>query len=111
MLLADHGHIQVDEADVVPLAAIDGLENRLVSAAYGHGPVGEFPRARRRGSGSEIRPGARDGRFGPHCRDRTRACRRPLGRRDRVRPGLSGRIGDVLALMRGSATLFHAYRV
>lgn len=109
MLLADHGHIQVDEADVVPLAAIDGLENRLVAPPTGtarsasfhvrDGAVQEVKSALERGMGGSAR-----------IVETERALAAGLWGDAPRAAGLSGRIGDVLALMRGSATLFHAYR-
>ena len=109
MLLADHGHIQVDEEDIVQVAELPGLKRLLAApptgtarSAYFHvrdGAVADVISALESGlAGSafivETRRALADGLWGNGPRA----------------PELSGRIGDVLALMRGSATLFHAYR-
>lgn len=109
MLLADHGHIQVDEEDIVQVAEVPGLKRLLAApptgtarSAYFHvrdGALADVISALESGlAGSafivETRRALADGLWGNGPRA----------------PGLSGRIGDVLALMRGSATLFHAYR-
>ena len=109
MLLADHGHIQVDEADVVPLAAIDGLQHRLAVPPTGTARSANFHV--RDGNVQDVKAALESGLGGAACVIETeRALAAGLWGDGPRAAGLSGRIGDVLALMRGSATLFHAYR-
>ncbi len=109
MLLADHGHIQVDEADVVPLAAIDGLQHRLASPPTGTARSANFHV--RDGNVQDVKAALESGLGGAAGVIETeRALAAGLWGDGPRAAGLSGRIGDVLALMRGSATLFHAYR-
>ena len=109
MLLADHGHIQVDEADVVRLAAIDGLQDRLAAPPTGTGRSANF---HVRGSEiPDVRAALERGLGGTACIVETeRALASGLWGDGPRAAGLRGRVGDVLALMRDSRTLFHAYR-
>lgn len=109
MLLADHGHIQVDEADIVPVAALPGLEHRLAAPPTGTARSAYFHV--RDGAVTDVMSALETGLEGAAFVVETEAALAGglWGTGTRA-PGLSGRIGDVLALMRGSATLFHAYR-
>lgn len=109
MLLADHGHIQVDEADIVPVAALPGLEHRLAAPPTGTARSAYFHV--RDGAVTDVMSALESGLAGAAfvVETETALADGLWGSGPRA-PGLSGRIGDVLALMRGSATLFHAYR-
>ena len=109
MLLADHGHIQVDEADIVTVAALPGLEGRLAAPPTGTARSAYFHV--RDGAVANVMSALETGLAGSACVVETeKALADGLWGNGTRAPGLSGRIGDVLALMRGSATLFHAYR-
>lgn len=109
MLLADHGHIQVDEADIVPVAALPGLEHRLAAPPTGTARSAYFHV--RDGAVTDVMSALETGLAGAAFVVETEtALAGGLWGTGTRAPGLSGRIGDVLALMRGSATLFHAYR-
>ena len=109
MLLADHGHIQVGEADIVPVATLEGLEDRLAAPPTGTARSAYFHV--RDSAAQEVKSALDRGLAGRACVVETqRALAGGLWGDGPHAPGLSGRIGDVLALMRGSATLFHAYR-
>ena len=109
MLLADHGHIQVDESDIVPVATLEGLEHRLVAPPTGTARSAYFHV--RDGATQEVKSALKRGLADRACVVETeRALADGLWGDGPHASGLSGRIGDLLALMRGSATLFHAYK-
>ncbi len=109
ILLADHGHLQVDEEDIVPVDAIDGLVNRLAAPPTGTARSANFHVCN--GAVPEVKSALERGLRGSACVIETEPALAAGLWGDGPRAGgLSGRIGDVLALMRGSATLFHAYR-
>ncbi len=109
MLLADHGHIQVDEEDIVQVAEVPGLKHRLAAPPTGTARSAYFHV--RDGAVGDVMSALESGLAGSACIVETRrALADGLWGSGPRAPELSGRIGDVLALMRGSATLFHPYR-
>ena len=109
MLLADHGHIQVDEADIVQVAELPGLKHRLAAPPTGTARSAYFHV--RDGAVTDVKSALESGLAGAACIVETpRALADGLWGNGPRAPELPGRIGDVLALMCGSATLFHAYR-
>ncbi|MDE2888919.1 MAG: alkaline phosphatase family protein [Gemmatimonadota bacterium] len=109
MLLADHGHIQVDEEDIVQVAEVPGLKRLLAAPPTGTARSAYFHA--RAGAVTDVMSALETGLAGSACIVETRrALAGGLWGNGPRAPELSGRIGDVLALMRGSATLFHAYR-
>lgn len=109
LLLADHGHIQVDEADIVPFAELRGLKHRLAAPPTGTARSAYFHA--RDGAATDVMSALETGLAESACVMETgRALDGGLWGNGPRAPELSGRIGDVLVLMRGSAALFHAYR-
>ncbi len=109
MLLADHGHIQVDEADIVQVAELPGLKHRLVAPPTGTARSAYFHV--RDGAITDVMSALESGLAGAACVAKApRALADGLWGNGPRAAGFSGRIGDVLALMFGGTTLFYAYR-
>ncbi len=109
MLLADHGHIQVDEEDIVQVAEVPGLKRLLAAPPTGTARSAYFHA--RAGAVTDVMSALETGLAGSaYVVETEKALAGGLWGTGMRAPELSGRIGDVLALMRGSATLFHAYR-
>ena len=109
MLLADHGHVQVDEAHIIPLTTLRGLKDRMLVPPTGTSRAAYFHV--RNGSVAEVQAALRRGLADRACVVKTEtALAAGLWGSDREKAGFSGRVGDLLALMRGSQTLFYPYR-
>ena len=109
MLTADHGQIQVDAGDVIPVRRFRKLREALIAPPTGTGRSSCLHL--RSGEATDVREAVRKALRGRALvLDSRDALDGGLWGTGRIRPEIYGRIGDLLVLLRGACTLFYPYR-